>query len=100
LIVGRCSGQWSVSHVAYQALAGLPRAFGFVLATALSITAVGFADAKSRPGKTIIDEAPVLAAPAPMRFFTINSVLAKHDAKQTHCQRKPGLPRQLEGYRQ
>lgn len=58
-----------------------PRALGFVLATALSITAVGFADAKSRPGKTIIDEAPVLAAPAPMRFFTINSVLAKHDAK-------------------
>lgn len=58
-----------------------PRAFGFVLAAAFAATPVGFADAKSRPAKAIVDEAPVMAEPAPVRFFTINSVLAKHDAK-------------------
>lgn len=58
-----------------------PRAFGFVLVTAFSVAAAGFADAKSRPAKAIVDEAPVMAAPAPIRFFTINSVLAKHDGK-------------------
>lgn len=58
-----------------------PRAFGFVLAAACAVAPVSFADAKSRPGKTIVDDAPAMAEPAPVRFFTINSVLAKHDAK-------------------
>lgn len=58
-----------------------PRALGFVLAAAFAAAPVGFADAKSRPAKAIVDEAPVMAEPAPVRFFTINSVLAKHDAK-------------------
>lgn len=58
-----------------------PRAFGFVLAAACAVAPVSLADAKSRPGKTIVDDAPAMAEPAPVRFFTINSVLAKHDAK-------------------
>ncbi|EKS39950.1 transglutaminase-like cysteine peptidase [Afipia clevelandensis] len=58
-----------------------PRAFGFIFVAACSLAAVGVADAKSRSVKAMIDEAPVMAAPAPLRFFTINSVLAKHDAK-------------------
>lgn len=58
-----------------------PRAFGFVLAAAFAVAPVSFADAKSRPSKAIIDEAPAMVESAPVRFFTINSVLAKHDNK-------------------
>lgn len=59
----------------------ISRAFGLLLAASFSIAAIHVAAAKPRAGKTVADEAPGMDAPAPLRFFTINSVLAKHDGK-------------------
>lgn len=59
----------------------ISRAFGVVLAASFSIAAAHVATAKPRAGKTVTDEARGIDAPAPLRFFTINDVLAKHDGK-------------------
>lgn len=64
-----------------------PRAFllmsGLLLAVSLSLAAIDAAAAKSRASGATLDDAPVMAAPAPVRFFTIKDVLAKHDGRQS-----------------
>ena len=69
----------------------LPRALGFMLAVSLTAAGTGGALAKSRikkpavelQAKDIQDASSVTpfsaATPPPVRFFTINAVLAKHD---------------------
>lgn len=55
------------------------QASGLLLAASLSLASIDAAAAKSRATKATVDDAPVMAAPAPVRFFTIKDVLAKHD---------------------
>jgi predicted transglutaminase-like cysteine proteinase len=57
------------------------QASGLLLAVSLSLVAIDAAAAKSRASKATLDDAPVMAVPAPVRFFTIKDVLAKHDGK-------------------
>jgi predicted transglutaminase-like cysteine proteinase len=57
--------------------------FGLLLAASLSLAAIDDAPAKSRAAKASLEDAPVMAMPAPVRFFTIKDVLAKHDGKRS-----------------
>jgi predicted transglutaminase-like cysteine proteinase len=57
----------------------ISRAFGLLLAASFSIVAIHAATAKPRAGKTAANEVTGMDAPAPLRFFTINGILAKHD---------------------
>lgn len=59
----------------------ISRAFGLILAASLGIAATSVAVAKPRAGKSVADDTPAMDAPAPLRFFTMNSVLAKLDGK-------------------
>jgi predicted transglutaminase-like cysteine proteinase len=75
----------------------IPRALGFMLAVSLTAAGCSGALAKSRikkpvaelQAKDILDASPdtpfSAATPPPVRFFTINAVLAKHD-RQTRSQ--------------
>ncbi|WPO38874.1 transglutaminase-like cysteine peptidase [Tardiphaga sp. 42S5] len=69
-----------------------PRALGFVLAGVVSVSACDGAFAKSRAKKTVLERLVMdtpnagMTAP-PVRFFTINQVLAKRDSEN---RAKPG----------
>lgn len=65
------------------------QASGLLLVASLSLTATDGAAAKSRATRATLDDTPVMAAPAPVRFFTIKDVLAKHDGKRL----SPSAPR-------